>query len=293
MTRPDSQNKLPKGAKLAHIDYDDESTLIAALQGQQFFIITLSVTAPRGTHSKLVQAAAKACVPYVMPNCYGIDLANESLSKDMLTADDVRIACAEIEATGVSSWTALVCSLWYEYSLVCGPEWFGFDFKEKKLTFYDDGNTKINTSTFEQCGRAVAALLRLKELPEDESDQRPTVSSWRNKPLYISSFLLSQKDMFESWKRVSGDKDADWMIDHEPTGERNKRGLERFEKGDRMGFGLAVFSRVFFPNGDGNYEHKHGLANTLLGLPKEDLDERTKVAKEKIDSGYSYLTRPQ
>jgi len=41
----------------------------------------------------------------------------------------------------------------------------------------------------------------------------------------------------------------------------------------------------------GDYEHKHGSANALLGLPKEDLDERTKVAKEMIDSGYSYFAR--
>lgn len=250
---------------------------MTALQGQQFLIITMSVTAPRNTHSKLMQAAAKAGIPYVMPNCYGTDFTNESLSKAMLTGDEVRAGCAEIEATGVSSWIALACSLWYEYSLVSGPEWFGFDFKEKKLTFYDNGDTKINVSRWEQCGRAVAALLSLKELPEDENDQSATVSSWRNKPLYISSFLLSQKDMLESWKRVTGEKDEDWTIDYEPTAERYKR--------------RAVFAWVFYPNGDGDYEHEHGLANTSLGLPKEDLDARTKVAKEMIERGYSYFAR--
>lgn len=247
----------------------------------------MSVAAPPETHSKLVQAAAKASIPYVMPNCYGTDIANDHLSKESLIGDAIRAGCAEIEATGVSSYIALVCSFWYEFSLAMGPEWFGFNFKEKKLTYYDDGNTKINATTWEQCGRAVAALLSLKELPEDENDQGPTVSSWCNKPLYISSFLLCQKDMFESWKRVTGDKDEDWTIDNEPSHERYKRGLERFQTGDRKGFALAMFSRMFYPNGDGNYEDKHGLANSSLGLPKEDLDERTKVAKEMIDSGYS------
>jgi hypothetical protein len=68
-------------------------------------------------------------------------------------------------------------------------------------------------------------------------------------------------------------------------------GLERFQKGDRKGLGQAVFTRLFYSNGDGDYEHRHGLANTWLGLPNEDLDERTKVAKEMIESGYSYFTR--
>lgn len=227
-----------------------------------------------------------------MPNCYGSDIENESLNKESLFGDKVRADAVEVAATGVSSYIALVCNMWYEYSLVMGPEWFGFDFKEKKLTLYDDGNTKMNLTTWEQCGRAVAGLLSLKELPEDENDRSPTVSTWRNKPLYISSFLLTQKEIFESWKRVSGDKDSDWTIDSEPTAERYERGLEILRTtGDRKGFGLAVFSRNWFPNGDGNYESKFGLANDALGLPEEDLDERTQVAKNMIQDGYTLFTR--
>ena len=230
LTRIDSpsKTKIPTGTKVVHIDYSDESSIVAALQGQQFLIITLSVLAPPDQHSKLVHAAAKAGVPYVMPNHYGADIANEQLSKELLTAHKGRAHVAEIESTG-ASWIALACSFWYEFSLVMGPEWYGFDFKSRKATFYDDGTTRINTSTWEQCGRAVAALLSLKELPDDEHDRALTISNWRNKPLYISSFLLSQREMFESWKRVTGDRDEDWTIEYQPTGERYAQGLERMK----------------------------------------------------------------
>lgn len=97
--------------------------------------------------------------------------------------------------------------------------------------------------------------------------------------------------MFESWKKTTRDKDDEWAIDYEPSGQQYERGLECFGTGDRRGLRQAVFVRVFFPSGDGDYEHKHGLANKLLGLPEEDLDKRTKIAKEMIDSGYSYATR--
>jgi hypothetical protein len=289
LTRADSKNSLPSSVRTVTVDYDDESTLVAALQNQQFLIITLSVTAPKDTQSKLIQAAAKAGVPYVMPNCYGVDITDEKLLKESLAGEPVKQACAEIEATGVSVWVALVCGFWYEFSLSTGPEWFGFDFKEKKVTFYDDGSTKINVSTWEQCGRAVAALLKFKELPEDENDKSPTVSGWANKPLFISSFLASQRDMFESWKRITGDKDEDWTIEYEPTAERYQRGIERMQKGDRRGFAQALYARVFYPNGGGDYESRRGLDNSVLGLPKEDLDERTKHAKEMFESGYSYF----
>ncbi|GFF35098.1 hypothetical protein IFM51744_02669 [Aspergillus udagawae] len=289
LTRADSKNNLPAGVRTVTVDYDNESTLVAALQNQQFLIITLSVTAPKDTQSKLIHAAAKAGVPYVMPNCYGVDITDEKLRKESLAGEPVKQACAEIEATGVSVWVALVCGFWYEFSLSTGPEWFGFDFKEKKVTFYDDGNTRINVSTWEQCGRAVAAFLKFKELPEDENDKSPTVSGWSNKPLFISSFLASQRDMFESWKRITGDKDEDWTIEYEPTAERYQRGIERMQKGDRRGFAQALYARVFYPNGGGDYESRRGLDNSVLGLPKEDLDERTKRAKEMFESGYSYL----
>lgn len=291
LARADSKNKLPEGVKTAHIDYEDESTLVAALQGQQFLIITLSVTA-LDKELILIRAAAKAGVPHIMTNCYGVDPQNEALAKDMPpTSKAVTEACNEIESLGVSSWTALVCNLWYEYSLISGPEWFGFDFKNKHMTFYDDGKTRINTTTWEQCARAIASLVSLKIFPDVKNDSSPTVSTWANKPLYISSFLLNQKEIFESWKRISGDKDEDWTLEYEPSIERRKRGLAMIENGDMKGFGLAMFPRVFYQNGDGEYGSKYGLANETLGLPQEDLDERTKVAKKVLDSGYSYVTR--
>jgi saccharopine dehydrogenase-like NADP-dependent oxidoreductase len=85
--------------------------LVSALEGQQFLIITVSVMAPPDTHSKLVQAAAKAGVPYVMPNCYGEDFTDddEKFSKENIVGDVCRTRIAEIEAAGVSLWVALVC----------------------------------------------------------------------------------------------------------------------------------------------------------------------------------------
>jgi len=111
LARPDSKSRLPEGVKVVHLDYNDESTLVAALQGQQFLIITMFVMAPRDTHSQFVQPAAKAGIPYMIPNCYGTDIAKDSLSKEKLLDNEVRLGCAEFEATGVSSWITLVCSL--------------------------------------------------------------------------------------------------------------------------------------------------------------------------------------
>ena len=58
-----------------------------------------------------------------------------------------------------ADFVSLACSFWYEFSLAGSQARYGFDFAKREVTFYDEGETKITTSTWPQCGRAVAALL--------------------------------------------------------------------------------------------------------------------------------------
>ena len=290
LTRADSQTRLPPGVHSIAVDYDSPTSLSNALLHQDCLIITLSVQAPPDTQAKLIQAAASAGVKHVMPNVWGCDVMHQPFISSGLNWERLRHSLDEIPSQGLT-WTALVCGFWYEHSLLLGPGGFGFDFAEKKLTLNDDGNTKINVSTQTQCGRAVAALLSLKIYPEDEHDREVTLSRWANKPVYISSFLLSQRDMFESWKRVTGEEEGGkWTVVQEGSKERFERGLEMMRKGDRRGFVLAMYSRVFYPNGDGDHEHRVGLDNEVLGLPVEDLDEQTRKAKGMWERGYHYFT---
>lgn len=282
MTRTDSKSILPAGVKVAHVNYDDdEESLVSALQGQQFLIITLSVRAPPDLHSKIVKAAAKAGVPYIMPNAYGFDILNKTLGEEDLYGATSLQRCVEIESLG-ASYVAMVCGFWYEWSLALGEPWFGFDLKNKKVTFFDDGKTRINVSTWSSCGRALAALL---SLPEDGAS--PAVAQWKNKPFYIASFRISQRDILDSIHRVTGTTDKDWEITHEATDQRRKNGLEEMQKGIQTGYAKAMYSRVFYPTGDGDYESSRGLANEVLGLPKEELDDATKRTLEMVESGWN------
>ncbi|KAL7783889.1 hypothetical protein V8C37DRAFT_396629 [Trichoderma ceciliae] len=285
ITRVGSDSDLPKGVKVVQVDYDDEQTLVNGLKGQQFLFISLALAAPKDTQAKLISAAAKAGVPWIMPNSYGTDFTNKPLITDIMSAPGAEAGVGAVEKAGLS-WIYMSCNFWYEYSLSIGDAWYGFDIANRKVTLYDDGKTRINTSTWRQCGRAAAQLLSLKELPDDENDQSPTISQWRNKVLYISSFLASQREMLDSLNQVLGTTDGDWQIEHEPTDVRYKRGLEIFKTGNIIGFVMAMYSRTFYPNGDGNYEAKYGLANKVLGLPEEDFDDATKLAVEMAEAGF-------
>lgn len=291
IVRPSSTSKLPEGVQVTRIDYsgDDDAAPVEALREQQVLIITMAVAATKNTISKLVRAAAKAGVPYVLPNWFGHDAANDRLCNDSFLSRSRDSIRAEIETLGISSYLLLCCNFWYEFSLGGGPDRYGFDFQKRSVVLFDDGNVAINTSTWPQCGRAIANLLSLKELPDDETDRSPTLSQFRNGCIYISSFRLSQRDMFESVKRVTGTTDADWTITHESAEQRWKDGRAALQQGNMKAFTKMLYSRMFFPNGDGDgdgdYQSSRGLHNDLLRLPVEDLDEFTAVGVRMGESG--------
>jgi hypothetical protein len=279
ISRPSSTSKLPKGIQVAVVDYgsNEDAALVEALRGQQVLIITMSVAAPRDTTSKFLRAAAKAGVPYVLPNWFGHDPANDKLCNDSMLSQRRDSKFTETKNLGVSSCILLACNFWYEFSLGGGQDRYGFDFRKRSFVLFDDGDVPINTSTWPQCARAIASLLSLKELPNDETDHSPTLSQFCNGPVYISSFRLSQRDMFESVKHVTGTTDSDWTITHESSEKRWKDGQDALKESRWNAFTKMLYSRMFFPTGDGDYETSRSLHNDILGLQKEDLDEFTPI----------------
>jgi len=255
--------------------------MTAALKGQQFLAIILSAAAPPETHSQVVKAAAKAGVSYIMPTAYGADITNENLVRDDLYHRGVVAKVREIESLGLNH-IVMSCGFWYEWSLALGENAFGIDIRNKKATLFDDGTTYISSSTLSQCGRAFAALLSLPE-----SSATPSLSDWKNKPLYTASFRVNQRDILDSIHRVQGTTDKDWDIRYEPSAKRVADGCMAMRKGDYTGFAKAMYSRAFYPAADADFESRHGLANEVLGLPKEDLDEVTKAAIEAVEDKVS------
>ena len=289
ITRTNSTSTFADGVKVAKVDYDDHNSLVQALQGQEVLIITMGVMAPPDQQTKLFKAAADANVPWVLPNEWGYDSSNKALTTDIKSGPVPKAEySAQIEKLGKSSWIGINCSFWYEFSLGGGPERYGFDFKNRTLTYFDDGEQPINTTTWPQCGRAIVGLLSLKVFPEDVSDKSPSLAQFKNQHIRISSFCVSQKDMFKSVQRVTGTTEQDWKIDSEPSDKRYRRGLELMGQGNMAGFAMQMYTRVFYPDGSGNYEASLGLENDILGLPKEDIDEYTKKAVEFAEKPSAY-----
>ncbi|KXS12619.1 hypothetical protein M427DRAFT_393258 [Gonapodya prolifera JEL478] len=201
LTRPGkSTTSLPEGVIAKPVDYDVFSTLVDALRGQDVLVITLNVMAPPDTQEKLVRAAGEAGVKWILPNAWAIDGTNEPIAHDlplMAAQTKVRGLITEI---GKSSYIALSTGFWYEWSLAIHDA-FGFDFANKKVTLFDDGNSKIPISTWPHVGRAVASLL---SLPISDPAKGPSLEKYRNSQEFVHSFHANQNVMFESVLRVTG-----------------------------------------------------------------------------------------
>lgn len=276
LTRIGSKSILPEGVIKAPVDYANEESLVNALKGQQFLIVSMSVSAEAAAEAIVMSAAGKAGVPWVMPTCYGTDIENKKLMDENMTGRGVFANIAAAERNGLS-WTTMNCSFWYEFSLMNGHNCYGIDIANKSAILFDDGDVPICTSTWLQCGRAAASFLSLKVLPEDEDDRDVTMSQWRNKPLFITSFVASQRDMLDSVHKVLGTTDADWTIENVDAQERYDAGKKLLGGPEgHKGFSHCLYTRTFFKDGGGDFRDK--VVNEKLGLPEENIKEATKRA---------------
>lgn len=117
LSRADSQAKLPEGIVVKNIDYDKPETIVEALKGQDALIITLSVTAPKDTETKLVNAAQEAGVKWIIPNGWSPDTQDEGVVKDVFIFQGQVAMREKIEKDGRAAFIEVCCGFWHEWSL--------------------------------------------------------------------------------------------------------------------------------------------------------------------------------
>ncbi|KAG8623794.1 hypothetical protein KVT40_008770 [Elsinoe batatas] len=281
ITRSGTSTSFPSGVRVAPVSYDDPASLVAALKGHDALIITMSVTAPQDTETKLIDAAIEAGVKWILPNEWGYQYG-EQAGKDVFFGPAKTATRKYIESKG-GQWIGIACGFWYEFSLAGGVERYGFDLGKREVTLFDEGERSIGTSTWEMCGVAVARLL---SLPVEKDGEGPALVDWRNGHCRFASFTVSQRDMWESLVRVTGTKEGDWKVSKVPVGEFYQEGLKQMQGGDRVGFAKCLYSRMFFEDNAGRQDLSYGLDNEKLDLPKEDLDEATKRAVGLYEEGW-------
>ena len=114
LSRPDSKANFPPSIHVKRVDYDDIDSLTQALSGQDALIITLAFTADDGVQLKLIEAAARVGVKWVIPNEYGCDNENKELAHAVPINEHKEQFRNKIEELGRSSWIGIATNPWFE-----------------------------------------------------------------------------------------------------------------------------------------------------------------------------------
>lgn len=270
ITRTDSTATFPTGIIVKKGAYNDENFLFAALQGQDVLLIQVGSFALE-IQADLIRAAAKAGVKYILPTEFGSDPDAEPMYSVFPPLFEKRQRRQLIEELGTSSWIAVVNNPWFDWSL--GQGFWGIDIKARTATLWDGGNTKVNTTTLQRTADGTAALL---SLPEED------LAKYKNKPFYLSSFFITQREMLESVQRATGTTDADWTLETKDYADVARESDEQLKQGNFSALVTKFYSANLHQGYGGDYNHKVEDAGRL-GLANEELDEVVKQVVAKVE----------
>ncbi|KAH7343355.1 hypothetical protein B0J17DRAFT_713537 [Rhizoctonia solani] len=159
---PIYQSYKQRGATLHIIDFEDEATVVEALNGVDVFIST--VTGPAwSAQFPLVRAASKAGVKTFFPSEYGSEFEEDLPWPPAQIQKNVRKAAQELGLP-----IAILENAAFPECVLTSE--LGWSFAEKKVTIWGDGNTKLGWTTI----RSVAKWLThvLKTVPFEQLQNR-------------------------------------------------------------------------------------------------------------------------
>ncbi|CAE6522470.1 unnamed protein product [Rhizoctonia solani] len=219
-----------RGAELHSISYDDETSIIKALDGADVLISTIGAAGLISAQVPLVKAAKIAGVKVFFPSEYGgqfPDTPSAVFPKKAVvqTARDLGLPVATLSNGGFP-----------EYMFI--PP-LGFSLADKKVTIWGEGNTKITWTT----ARSVADWLAniLNSAP---------VSQLQDKEFIIQGSVHTLNEIVNIWEQKHNDK---LQVEYRP--------LKEVE--DRIATDPKDFFAILIQGLDAGYVHFNRNDNAL------------------------------
>jgi uncharacterized protein YbjT (DUF2867 family) len=271
ISRTDSNATFASNVTVKKGDYASHSFLVSALTSNEVLIMQLGIFS---NHQQipLIKAAAEAGVKYILPTEFGSDpYAPFAKTFPMLTG---KVRYRELVESLGMSWVCVVNNPWFDWSLNRGM--WGVDVPNKKASMYTGAEGKFNTTSLQQVGRGVAALL---SLPDAQLEK------YKNSPVYLSSFCVSQRETLDATIRVTDSKESEWEIATLDADEIIEGVRKAVKEGNRMAFIKEFYITHMQGGAGGNYQEKAARDMKVLGLKEESLDEVVKAAVQELTGG--------
>ncbi|CAE6436148.1 unnamed protein product [Rhizoctonia solani] len=209
LTRPESINSAllqefkSQGASLHTVSYDDEASLVKALEGADVLVSAVGAEGTLTAQVPLIKAAKAAGVKLFFPSLYGALLEDESNPSPLLKAKKSVIKIAQ--EVGLP-FAALSNGGFPEY---CYIPPFGYNFAEKKVTVWGDGNARSTWTTMHSVADWLANVL--KTVP---------ITQLENKDIRIQGNVATANEVIALWEKKHN---AKLEVDYRPFKELDDR----------------------------------------------------------------------
>lgn len=268
LTRSTSSNTDSlQDVQVAKVDYEDDSSLKSALQGQDTVISTLG-TAAAAHQKKLVDAAISAGVKRFIPSEFGCDLGNPAARPLPVYAQKVEIEKylqTKCEGTGMS-YTFIFNNAFMDWGLRA----FIMNIKEKKITLFDGGDVTFTATPLSFIAKGTAAVL-----------QHPKETA--NRAVRLHGAAVTQRQMLGYAQAAKGEDS--WQVSEASTTELEKKAYENLKSdpGNVMGWVLGFLFRAAF-SADCGADFSRNNDNALLGLKEMSEKEVEEVVRNAAQS---------
>ncbi|RIA86653.1 hypothetical protein C1645_779187 [Glomus cerebriforme] len=189
--KPENENEkanllASKGAEIVYADYNQKDDLLKALKGTDVFVSTLSGSSDLyDIQCQFLEAAKEVGVKRFIPSEFG---GEYKLGTHVFTDQKAKFR-EELEKSGLE-YTYIYNGLFQEYFA-----YFGFDIKNKEVTFYTDGNAKISSTCMPDIAKYTVESLKIPEA--------------RNATIRVAGATLSINEYLQKFEEATGSK---WKI---------------------------------------------------------------------------------
>ncbi|TDZ30591.1 Bifunctional pinoresinol-lariciresinol reductase 2 [Colletotrichum spinosum] len=268
--RSESTTLPPLGMNSIKLNLNDKRALTEALKGQDVVISAAPDPIVFENQKPWIDAAIAAGVKRIFPSEFSTNLESPLAEGLPIVTDKVKTRRYIIEKTaktgGKTTWTSINNGPFFE--MVLGFGGLGPDFRTKTANYHNGGDNLCGASRMTDIAETIAKILK---------DENGLYKEAENKPVYIHSAEVSEKQLTAMAEKVTGQKFEVQEFDVEQQFEEAKT---KWEQGDGS-VTLTFYRQMMYGKGYGGSERFQELSwNEKVGLKTMSEAEIEEVVRE-------------
>lgn len=273
LTRNGTKPKdLPQSIKIQQVDYDSQSSLAQALQGQDALISTVAMSAI-SKQPQMIDAAIAAGVKLFIPAEYTVNSRDPQAQAQPMMSSVVAIQKYLATKGDQISWFVVNCGALLEFVL---DHPVLLDFDKRSATLWDGGEGAISLSNIPLLARAVSAVLKQPDRVVNHRVKVRGGTVTQNQALEITRQASTGE-----WTIEQGDSQVAYTSSMASLSDGTAKTQEQLMTALMTAYNAASFGRC-----EGRFESAYAEPdNTWLGIGEFVDGEIEEAIRKKVRDG--------